>query len=416
MEAARAKHLAGAPEAALALAGGRGGGAARRARTGAQSSCSGPRIAFANAAWRGRAAAAAQGGRRLESLDVGARSRHLPGRDLRRDVRRPPRGRLRPAPGGGGGAAPRRRPPGCRRGSDLLLDGLALLLTDGHAAAGADARRRSAPSSVPGASLRTRRSAGCGSPAMLAMDVWDDESHRRAGGSPRRAGAAPPVRSPCFRSRSNTRAGVHIAEGEFADAEALLEEVRAVTRGDGRGARALRRRSCSRPSAGDEADASARLDATLEAVRGRGEGIGVTIAHWAGAVLYNGLGRYQEALASARVASEYPADLRFAVRSHAELIEAASRTGDHEEGREALARLVGDHPRERHRAGARVRGPRPRAARRRGGSRAPLRRGGGAHGPHARADRVGPRPPGLRRMAAARAPPRGRQNPPPRRP
>jgi hypothetical protein len=34
-----------------------------------------------------------------------------------------------------------------------------------------------------------------------------------------------------------------------------------------------------------------------------GQGIAVTFAHWAAAILYNGLGRYDEALAAAASAS-----------------------------------------------------------------------------------------------------------------
>ena len=36
----------------------------------------------------------------------------------------------------------------------------------------------------------------------------------------------------------------------------------------------------------------------------RGEGQGLTFIHWATAVLYNGLGRYEEALAAAQQAAE----------------------------------------------------------------------------------------------------------------
>ena len=42
-----------------------------------------------------------------------------------------------------------------------------------------------------------------------------------------------------------------------------------------------------------------------EVVR-RGEGQGVTFIHWATAVLYNGLGRYEEAFAAAQQAGEDP--------------------------------------------------------------------------------------------------------------
>ena len=41
----------------------------------------------------------------------------------------------------------------------------------------------------------------------------------------------------------------------------------------------------------------------------RGEGIGLSVLDWAQAVLYNGLGRYEEARAAALRVAEYPHDL-----------------------------------------------------------------------------------------------------------
>ena len=41
----------------------------------------------------------------------------------------------------------------------------------------------------------------------------------------------------------------------------------------------------------------------------RGEGQWLTAAHWATAVLYNGLGRYDEALAAAEQAAAIPDEL-----------------------------------------------------------------------------------------------------------
>ena len=39
-------------------------------------------------------------------------------------------------------------------------------------------------------------------------------------------------------------------------------------------------------------------------VRRRGEGVGLSYTHWAAALLGNGLGRYEQALADAQQASE----------------------------------------------------------------------------------------------------------------
>jgi DNA-binding CsgD family transcriptional regulator len=72
---------------------------------------------------------------------------------------------------------------------------------------------------------------------------------------------------------------------------------------------------------------------------GRGEGMGLAIIRWASAVLYNGLGRYEEALAAAQQASAYPHELLFSTWGLEELIEAAVRSGKPEPAADALRRL-----------------------------------------------------------------------------
>ena len=49
----------------------------------------------------------------------------------------------------------------------------------------------------------------------------------------------------------------------------------------------------------------------MEEVVARGEGLGLTVIEWASAMLYNGLGRYEDALAAAQQAGEHPHDLLF---------------------------------------------------------------------------------------------------------
>jgi len=68
----------------------------------------------------------------------------------------------------------------------------------------------------------------------------------------------------------------------------------------------------------------------------RGEGIGITVANWASAVLHNGLGRYEEALTAAEHGSRYPDELTPAAWSAVELIEAAARTGQAERAAGAM--------------------------------------------------------------------------------
>jgi DNA-binding CsgD family transcriptional regulator len=68
----------------------------------------------------------------------------------------------------------------------------------------------------------------------------------------------------------------------------------------------------------------------------RGEGMGLTVIQWASAMLYNGLGCYEDAFAAARRASEHPHD---PTRALPELIEAAVRIRMPERAADALQRL-----------------------------------------------------------------------------
>jgi len=78
------------------------------------------------------------------------------------------------------------------------------------------------------------------------------------------------------------------------------------------------------------------IKASMEEVVRRGEGLGLTATRWAAALFYNGLGRYADALAAAREASEHPRDM---ARVLPELIEAAARSRSPAEAVDALNRL-----------------------------------------------------------------------------
>src|SRR6266540_3320697 len=65
-----------------------------------------------------------------------------------------------------------------------------------------------------------------------------------------------------------------------------------------------------------------------------------TQAHWAAAVLYNGLARYQEAASAARQATSNTFEPWISMWALPELVEAAARVGDTELARDALERLA----------------------------------------------------------------------------
>jgi ATP/maltotriose-dependent transcriptional regulator MalT len=91
---------------------------------------------------------------------------------------------------------------------------------------------------------------------------------------------------------------------------------------------------------GREAEASALIEATRKEVVLRGEGMGITVTEWANAVLYNGLGHYQKALAAAQQAVAYPGDLGSPNWGVVELIEASARSGTRETAADAHRRLL----------------------------------------------------------------------------
>jgi DNA-binding CsgD family transcriptional regulator len=91
---------------------------------------------------------------------------------------------------------------------------------------------------------------------------------------------------------------------------------------------------------GRKEDALRLIDAGLAAVEHRGEGIGVTVMHWVSAILHNGLGEYEDALAAARQASAFPEEVGLSTWGLPELIEAAARSDRRELAAPALARLA----------------------------------------------------------------------------
>jgi ATP/maltotriose-dependent transcriptional regulator MalT len=90
---------------------------------------------------------------------------------------------------------------------------------------------------------------------------------------------------------------------------------------------------------GREEEARIITATCIAEVTRRGEGNWLTVAHWALAVLYNGLGRYAEARAAAVTSSAFPAELSPGYWGVVELVEAAVRSGALEQARGALDRL-----------------------------------------------------------------------------
>jgi DNA-binding CsgD family transcriptional regulator len=89
---------------------------------------------------------------------------------------------------------------------------------------------------------------------------------------------------------------------------------------------------------GVPADAVGLIEAAAADANARGEGRLVGLSRYTAAVLFNGLGRYEEALAAARECCEYE-DLGFYSWCLFELIEAAAHLGDRESAAVAMLRF-----------------------------------------------------------------------------
>jgi len=172
---------------------------------------------------------------------------------------------------------------------------------------------------------------------IAALQLWDDTRwdvlSRRHVELAREAGALSEL--PLALS---SRAYLRLFEGELTQAASLVGEAQEATQAIG-GNLAPHTALGLAALQGREEGVLALSKLTREEMARGGEGIGIAAANWARAVLYNGLGRYDEAVAAAERGSEYPDELGLATWSMAELIEAAARTGVPERATGALGRL-----------------------------------------------------------------------------
>jgi DNA-binding CsgD family transcriptional regulator len=229
-------------------------------------------------------------------------------------------------------------PPGPTRPSDLLLDGLALLVTEGYPA-GAPVLRQ-AVSAFRGTDVsreeKLRRLWLACHAAGLVWDYasWDVLSDRQVTLA-RDAGAL--ITLPIA---YNTRAGIHLFAGEFTEAASMVAQAESVTEATGS---SIAPYGALAPAVfrGQEAHAAHLIQTATDDAGRRGEGAGLSFAQWADAVLGNSLGRYEQALAAAQQASEDSPAVIFANWALVELVEAAVRSGVPERAAGALQRLSG---------------------------------------------------------------------------
>jgi DNA-binding CsgD family transcriptional regulator/tetratricopeptide (TPR) repeat protein len=223
---------------------------------------------------------------------------------------------------------------GRQRAPELLVHGLTAQFAEGCSAGvpileqalGAFGREMSAAEELRWLSLA----------CIAALQLWDDARwdvlSRRHVELARKAGALSELPLAL-----NSRAYLQLFAGELTQAATLVGDAHVVTQAIGvnlaphtaLGLAALQ---------GREEEVLLLGKLAREEAAGGGEEIGAA-ANWARAVLYNGLGRYDEAVAAAERGSEYADELGLATWSMAELIEAAARTGEPGRAAGALGRL-----------------------------------------------------------------------------
>lgn len=134
------------------------------------------------------------------------------------------------------------------------------------------------------------------------------------------------------------RAGAHILAGEFTTAATLIDEASSIRAATDRYTPVRYHSLMLAAWRGDASAALPVIDGAVADASTRGEGRVLGLAGCATALLYNGVGRYDEAVTAAHAACEYE-DLGIYGWSLLELIEAATHSGDKHAAIDALGRL-----------------------------------------------------------------------------
>jgi len=234
-------------------------------------------------------------------------------------------------------AARRLPPPADPAGqAGLVLDALTLLVTDGPASAAP--ALRTAMDAFTGADvtaeerLRLSTFAEGAAIALWDLDTWRALVEQHAA-TVRSAGALDQLGLVLVGLGATTSWA-----GDLAASAALVAESDTVCEATGTQAPpfAALMLTCLR---GREAEAVPVVKATIAAATAAGQGLTVGYANWVAAILYNSLGRYEQALTAATQSSQ-DAAMYVSLWALPELIEAAVRSGNPDLAIEPMARLA----------------------------------------------------------------------------
>ena len=231
--------------------------------------------------------------------------------------------------------APPASPPA--RAVDLLVDGLAVRLTEGHGAAApllASAIRE----------FRDEDEAGKADPRWhdlthrVCLDLFDQDSYNllvaRQVDALRASGELTVLPVALI-----TYGGLCVTSGEFAMASALLEEAQVIITAT-LGVAMQTSMDCYLAAyRGQEQRCRELVRSTIADSTMMGRGFEVATTLYAAAILHNGLGKYSEALAAATEGADYD-DVGMCGYLLTELVEAAIRAGEPTIAGDARARLL----------------------------------------------------------------------------
>jgi DNA-binding CsgD family transcriptional regulator len=223
------------------------------------------------------------------------------------------------------------------RPADLLLRGLAVRFTAGYGA-GAPILKEALSAFMSDPTLPPQDMRWLWLACWVAADLWEDETwavlSRRQLELVRAAGALTAITLAL-----SARINFLQASGQLAAAASMVGEARLVTEATG---------IATPPYAalwdaavrGREAEASELVNTIVKEAAARGEGFALSTTELVSGIMFNGLGRYGEAVAAVRQALELPPEMGALTWALVELIEAAIRCRQFELAQHALERLA----------------------------------------------------------------------------
>src|SRR4051812_7876985 len=221
------------------------------------------------------------------------------------------------------------------RSSDLLLDGLSTLVTEGRAAA-APLLRRAIAAFAEGSPVQENFRWGW-LMTISAKLIWDEDGWQTVSARFLREGRE---------AGALARLPIDLTDwaffrtwcGDFRAAAVAIAELEAITKATGSDIAPYAQLLLA--AFRGQSDALPLIEATIRDAGTSGQELGVQWAEWVSAILFNGLARYDRALASAQRAADEPPQLQFSPWASTELVEAAVRCSRPEVAAGALGRVI----------------------------------------------------------------------------